>query len=50
MVDEERDLESEGVEGLSGELDLYAAVGMCGFVQFEVYFGPEQWRYQPDAI
>ena len=47
MIDEELDQESEGVEGLSGELDLYSAIGIFGAVDFEAYFGPERWLYQP---
>lgn len=38
-VNEERDAElDEGVAGLMGETDLYAAVGMFGAVEFEVCF------------
>lgn len=38
-VDEERDAEKDqGVAGLMGETDLYAAVGTCGGVEVEVRF------------
>lgn len=49
MVDEEldRDDQSEGSQGLNGELDLYAAVGLFGSVEFEVVFSPQRWNYQP---
>ena len=45
-VDEERDAESEGVEGLSGEGDLYAAVGVSGGVEVEIWFRREDWLYK----
>lgn len=38
-MDEERDAEKdEGVAGLRGEVDLYAAIGVFGAVDFEVRF------------
>lgn len=38
-MDEERDAErDEGVAGLKGEVDLYAAIGVYGAVDFEVRF------------
>lgn len=47
QVNEERDRESDSVLGLEGELDLYAAIGMFGAVEFEVQLAPEGWLYQP---
>jgi SPRY domain len=47
QVNEERDRESDSVLGLEGELDLYAAMGMFGAVEFEVKFAPAGWLYQP---
>jgi SPRY domain len=47
QVNEERDRESDSVLGLEGELDLYAAMGMFGAVEFEVQFAPGGWLYQP---
>lgn len=38
--------QSEGAQGLSGELDLYAAIGLFGSVRFEVVFSPQRWMYQ----
>ncbi|OCT49591.1 hypothetical protein CLCR_07318 [Cladophialophora carrionii] len=38
-VDEERDERDEGVDGLMGEGDLYAAIGVFGGVEFDVTFG-----------
>ena len=39
FMNEERDAErDEGVEGLIGELDLYAAIGVCGGVECHVRF------------
>jgi hypothetical protein len=51
MVEEELDKEdqSEGSQGLRGELDLYAAVGMFGRVEFEACFAPDQWIYPPGS-
>lgn len=47
-MEEELDKEdqSDGAQGLNGELDLYAAVGLFGNVQFEVIFAAEKWLYQ----
>ena len=47
QVNEERDRESDSVLGLEGELDLYAAIGMFGLVEFEVQLASEGWLYQP---
>jgi hypothetical protein len=50
-VDEERDRdrdEFEGVAGLEGEGDLYAAVGLYGGVEFEVRLRPEDWLFRPE--
>ncbi len=45
-VDEERDAErDEGVEGLQGEKDMYAAVGVFGGVECEVVLGREGWTW-----
>ena len=49
MISEERDQERDGVLGLEGELDLYAAIGMFGAVEFEMQLAPEGWLYQPCA-
>ncbi|KAL2400420.1 hypothetical protein ABEF95_001426 [Exophiala dermatitidis] len=38
-IDEERDIRDEGVDGLMGEGDLYAAIGVFGGVEVEVKFG-----------
>lgn len=46
-MSEERDEHSDSVFGLEGELDLYAAAGMFGAVDFEVQLAPEGWIYQP---
>jgi hypothetical protein len=49
MVEEEldQDDQSGGLQGLTGELDLYAAVGLFGDVEFEVVFSPQLWMFQP---
>jgi hypothetical protein len=47
QMSEERDGQSAGVFGLEGEMDLYAAVGMFGAVDFEIFLAPEGWIYQP---
>jgi hypothetical protein len=49
LVEEEldQDDQSGGAQGLSGELDLYAAVGLFGNVEFEVVFSPHRWMFQP---
>lgn len=39
QLDEERDQRDEGIEGLTGDLDLYPAIGVFGGVEFEVRFG-----------
>lgn len=45
-VDEERDAErDEGVDGLQGEKDMYAAVGSFGGVECEVVVGREGWMW-----
>ena len=45
---EELDERSEGgTVGLRGECDLFPAIGVFGGVDFEVYFSPENWRYNP---
>lgn len=44
-IDEERDERIEGVDGLTGEGDLYPVVGVFGGVEFEVKFGDSvSWR------
>lgn len=47
QVNEERDRESNSVFGLEGELDLYAAIGIFGAVEFEVQFTLNNWLYHP---
>lgn len=45
---EELDARSEGgTIGLRGECDLFPAIGVFGGVDFEVYFNPESWMYNP---
>lgn len=45
---EERDKDDGGsVEGLEGDRDLFAAVGMFGGVEFETRFRRDQWLYRP---
>lgn len=49
-VDEEADagaMGPEGVAGLEGEGDLYAAAGLFGGVEFEIRVRREEWLYQP---
>ena len=36
-----------GTVGLRGECDLFPAVGVFGGVDFEVFFNPEQWLFNP---
>lgn len=36
-----------GTTGLRGECDLFPAVGVFGGVDFEVFFHPSQWLYNP---
>ncbi|CAI6339762.1 unnamed protein product [Periconia digitata] len=36
-----------GTMGLRGECDLFPAVGVFGGVDFEVFFHPSQWLYNP---
>lgn len=53
-VDEERDAEMEGryggVEGLRGEVDLYAATGTYGAVEVEVRFFEEGEGFVPPLL
>ncbi|KAF2476014.1 uncharacterized protein BDR25DRAFT_253647 [Lindgomyces ingoldianus] len=45
---EELDARSEGgTTGLRGECDLFPAIGVFGGVDFEVFFSPEDWIYNP---
>ncbi|KAF2203328.1 hypothetical protein GQ43DRAFT_272939 [Delitschia confertaspora ATCC 74209] len=45
---EELDEKSEGgAIGLRGECDLFPAIGVFGSVDFEVFFSPESWMYNP---
>ena len=45
---EERDQDKDkGVQGLEGDYDLYAAVGVFGAVKFEVSFDRSTWLWQP---
>ncbi|OCK78293.1 hypothetical protein K432DRAFT_302313 [Lepidopterella palustris CBS 459.81] len=45
---EELDARSEGgTMGLMGECDLFAAVGVFGGLDFEVFFSPEDWVFNP---
>jgi hypothetical protein len=50
-VDEERDAERDdgGVEGLSGEGDMYLCVGCFGAVEFEVVVERRAWLYKGDG-
>lgn len=36
-----------GAVGLKGECDLFPAVGVYGAVDWEVFFSPENWKYNP---
>ncbi|KAL8859188.1 MAG: hypothetical protein Q9178_004291 [Gyalolechia marmorata] len=36
-----------GVDGLDGQFDLYAAVGVFGSIEFEVNFNKTRWLWQP---
>ncbi|KIV97389.1 hypothetical protein PV10_01145 [Exophiala mesophila] len=46
-IDEERDAVLDPIEGLMGEGDLYAAVGVFGGLEFEVNLGKETWLWKP---
>jgi len=48
MVHEELDEASGGIEGLEGDWDLYAGVGVFGGVEFDVVFDRGQWMYRPE--
>lgn len=50
MVDEQLDQEdqSEGAQGLGGELDLYAAVGVFGRVELDIFLDPASWTFRPE--
>lgn len=37
-----------GTIGLEGECDIFAAVGVFGGVDFEVFFGERDWLYRPE--
>jgi hypothetical protein len=45
---EERDTEAGGIEGLEGDVDLYAAIGFFGGVDFEICYHPSGWLYHPE--
>lgn len=54
QIDEERDAEHDGVEGLIGDGDLYLALGVSGMVDVEVISEsisalrhPSNWKYDP---
>ncbi|KAF2182546.1 hypothetical protein K469DRAFT_711717 [Zopfia rhizophila CBS 207.26] len=45
---EELDERNEGgTTGLRGECDLFAAIGVFGGADFEVFFSPDNWVYNP---
>ncbi|KAL8682952.1 MAG: hypothetical protein Q9186_001031 [Xanthomendoza sp. 1 TL-2023] len=45
---EELDAQNDlGVDGLDGQFDLYAAVGLFGGVEFEINFSSREWLWQP---
>ena len=45
---QELEEESEGGNvGIRGDCDLFPAVGVYGGIEFEVYFNPELWKYNP---
>ncbi|KAL8663038.1 MAG: hypothetical protein Q9202_004178 [Teloschistes flavicans] len=45
---EELDAENDlGVDGLDGQFDLYAAIGLFGSVDFEVNFNSQSWLWHP---
>ena len=37
----------DGVKGLEGDYDIFAAVGVFGPADFEIRFSPEQWLFNP---
>ncbi|KAL8828702.1 MAG: hypothetical protein Q9170_006488 [Blastenia crenularia] len=43
-LDAENDLE---VDGLDGQFDLYAAIGLFGGVEYEASFNSQHWLWQP---
>ncbi|KAI9372008.1 hypothetical protein BJX61DRAFT_471272 [Aspergillus egyptiacus] len=43
---EEVDEEAGGVEGLEGDFDLYAAVGLFGGLDFEICYNPADWQFR----
>jgi len=47
-IHEERDRDKDGgIEGLTGDFDLYGAIGVFGGVEFEACFERGGWQYQP---
>lgn len=45
---EELDAQNDlGVDGLDGQFDLYAAVGIFGGAEFEINFSRSKWLWQP---
>jgi hypothetical protein len=44
---EEMDADSGGIEGLEGDFDLYAAIGLFGGIEFESCFDPAGWLWKP---
>ncbi|KAJ5895529.1 hypothetical protein N7495_007220 [Penicillium taxi] len=46
-IDEERDGDAGGIEGLEGDFDLYGAIGLFGGVDFEACFNPAGWLWKP---
>ncbi|KAL8651286.1 MAG: hypothetical protein Q9226_004770 [Calogaya cf. arnoldii] len=47
---EELDAQNDlGVDGLDGQFDLYAAIGLFGGVEFEVNFNRTRWLWQPSS-
>jgi hypothetical protein len=45
--EKDRDVEEGNVNGLEGEHDLLAAVGVFGSVEFECVFRREEWMFKP---
>lgn len=47
-MDEERDAQhDEGIDGLLGDSDQYAAIGVAGALEVEISFARHDWLYQP---
>ncbi|KAL3457621.1 hypothetical protein BJX64DRAFT_268485 [Aspergillus heterothallicus] len=47
-LNEERDAEAGAIDGLEGDVDIYAAIGFFGGVDFEICYSPGGWLYSPE--